>query len=253
MLALTIRVYGWFSDAGGAGGTPWIANNSFFSPFLPTLARRRCLCFCLCVYLARCATQGDPIDELIRTVLLEEKSGQTSLIKDQYCIRWTLANEVNLVFVVVFQKFLISKSAQMDDLLRRVKNAFVKTFGSMLATIQYVPTSLLKARRTPSHLQLSLLWLRDRYSGNVVFDSTFDKVMQKSTKPSTGRGASAAAVAVESKDSESDEEPATPSSPTVATSPAAPSTATPASSTKVPHSRHVHCTRSAHIMSCLHG
>ncbi len=43
------------------------------------------------------------MDELIRTVLLEERSGQTSLVTDQYCVRWTLANDVQLVFVAVFQ------------------------------------------------------------------------------------------------------------------------------------------------------
>ncbi len=48
-------------------------------------------------------SQGDPVDELIRTVLLEERSGQTSLVTDQYCVRWTLANDVQLVFVAVFQ------------------------------------------------------------------------------------------------------------------------------------------------------
>jgi signal recognition particle receptor subunit alpha len=82
------------------------------------------------------ATQGDPIDDLIRTVLLEERSGQTSLVKDQYCVRWTLANDANLVFVVVFQKFLIAKAADMDDLLRRVKRAFLKTFAVMLPSLQ---------------------------------------------------------------------------------------------------------------------
>ena len=70
--------------------------------------------------------------------MLEEKGGMTSLMKDQYCLRWTLANDVALVFVVVFQKFLLSKAADMDDLLKRVKRTFVKTYADVLPTIQYV-------------------------------------------------------------------------------------------------------------------
>ena len=36
------------------------------------------------------------------------------------------------------QKFLINKAPEMDTLLRRVKKEFVKTFGPMLPTLQYV-------------------------------------------------------------------------------------------------------------------
>jgi hypothetical protein len=78
------------------------------------------------------SSQGDPVDDLITKVLLEEKAGMRDLVVGNYCVRWELANDHQLVFAVVFQKFLSNKGASMDDLLRRIKRHFVRTFDGML-------------------------------------------------------------------------------------------------------------------------
>lgn len=66
-----------------------------------------------------CELQGDPIGTLISSVLLEERAGGRSHATEDYTVRWTLANEVDLVFVAVYQKMF--QLMYVDELLERVK------------------------------------------------------------------------------------------------------------------------------------
>ena len=43
---------------------------------------------------------GAPVDRLIKDVLLEERSGENSYSLDAYALKWTFANEFDLIFVV---------------------------------------------------------------------------------------------------------------------------------------------------------
>lgn len=43
------------------------------------------------------ATKGRPIDELVQTVLLEERGGESSYNINPYTLKWTFANELDLV------------------------------------------------------------------------------------------------------------------------------------------------------------
>ncbi|KAI7847111.1 SRP54-type protein [Circinella umbellata] len=69
---------------------------------------------------------GSPIDALIKDVLIEERAGTNIFYKDSYALKWTFANEVDLVFVVAFQKIL--QLQYVDELLETVKQVFIKTF-----------------------------------------------------------------------------------------------------------------------------
>ena len=44
--------------------------------------------------------KGNPVNELIRTVLLEERSGETNARIDMHLLKWALVNEFDLIFVV---------------------------------------------------------------------------------------------------------------------------------------------------------
>lgn len=72
------------------------------------------------------ALKGNPINALIQTCLLQERSGQTSFQvgKDSaaYTLKWTFHNELGLVFVAVYQRIL--QLLYVDDLLSCVKNEF---------------------------------------------------------------------------------------------------------------------------------
>lgn len=43
---------------------------------------------------------------LVSTVLLEEKGGDRQHVIDSYALQWTFVNELDLVFVVVYQRTL---------------------------------------------------------------------------------------------------------------------------------------------------
>jgi signal recognition particle receptor subunit alpha len=44
--------------------------------------------------------KGNPVNDLIRTVLLEERSGETNAKIDSHFLKWALVNEFDLIFVV---------------------------------------------------------------------------------------------------------------------------------------------------------
>ena len=75
---------------------------------------------------------GNPINQLIKTVLLEERSGDSFFLHDAYKLHWMLANEFELVFVVVYQK--IMQLLYVDELLQKVKDAFCETYKKALST-----------------------------------------------------------------------------------------------------------------------
>lgn len=63
--------------------------------------------------------EGNPIERLISDVLLEERSSDCSYTMDDYQLRWTFANELDLVFVAVYQKMF--QLLYVEELLERVK------------------------------------------------------------------------------------------------------------------------------------
>ncbi|KAK6122316.1 hypothetical protein DH2020_043936 [Rehmannia glutinosa] len=72
------------------------------------------------------ALRGSPIDTLIRSCLLEERSGAASYNYDapgaSYTLKWTFHNELSLVFVAVYQRIL--HLLYVDDLLSMIKQEF---------------------------------------------------------------------------------------------------------------------------------
>lgn len=76
------------------------------------------------------ALKGSPIDTLIRSCLLEERSGAASYNYDAagaaYTLKWTFHNELGIVFVAVYQKIL--HLLYVDDLLSMVKREFSEIY-----------------------------------------------------------------------------------------------------------------------------
>ncbi|KAK2992954.1 hypothetical protein RJ640_007336 [Escallonia rubra] len=76
------------------------------------------------------ALRGSPIDTLIRSCLLEERSGAASYNYDApgtaYTLKWTFHNELGLVFVAVYQRIL--HLLYVDDLLAMVKREFSEIY-----------------------------------------------------------------------------------------------------------------------------
>lgn len=76
------------------------------------------------------ALKGSPIDTLIRSCLLEERSGAASYNYDApgaaYTLKWTFHNELGLVFVAVYQRIL--HLLYVDELLAMVKHEFSEIY-----------------------------------------------------------------------------------------------------------------------------
>ncbi|KAL0920337.1 hypothetical protein M5K25_009465 [Dendrobium thyrsiflorum] len=77
------------------------------------------------------ALRGSPIDALIRSCLLEERSADASFNYDApgaaaYTLKWTFHNELGLVFVAVYQRIL--HLLYVDELLSAVRREFSQIY-----------------------------------------------------------------------------------------------------------------------------
>lgn len=83
--------------------------------------------------------KGNPLDRLIKEVLLEERMGETTANMDSYSLKWKLLNEMDLFFVVVYQGIL--QIAYLEGLLERAAKEFLGHVGSAFGnglTIKHV-------------------------------------------------------------------------------------------------------------------
>lgn len=82
------------------------------------------------------ALRGTPIEALIRTCLLEERAGASAFQYDvpgvggSYTLKWTFHNELGLVFVAVYQRFL--HLLYVDELLGAIKREFAAIYNPKL-------------------------------------------------------------------------------------------------------------------------
>jgi signal recognition particle receptor subunit alpha len=74
--------------------------------------------------------KGNPIDKMIRDVLIEERSGENSFTSENYAMKWTFANEFDLIFVAVYQRIL--SLLYIDELLEIVKKKFCELFKEVV-------------------------------------------------------------------------------------------------------------------------
>lgn len=77
------------------------------------------------------ALRGSPIDALIRSCLLEERSADSAFNYDApgaaaYTLKWTFHNELGLVFVAVYQRIL--HLLYVDELLSAVRREFSQIY-----------------------------------------------------------------------------------------------------------------------------
>ncbi|KAL6847699.1 hypothetical protein ACP4OV_022487 [Aristida adscensionis] len=87
-----------------------------------------------CRALGGAALKGSPIDALIRSCLLEERSADASFSQDTYALKWTFHNELGLVFVAVYQRIL--HLLYVDDLLAAVRKEFSQIYDPKRTTYE---------------------------------------------------------------------------------------------------------------------
>ncbi|SNX82626.1 related to SRP101 - signal recognition particle receptor, alpha chain [Melanopsichium pennsylvanicum] len=70
---------------------------------------------------------GNPVNSLIKQAFLEQRTADQKFDKDGYTLRWTFANELDLTFVVVYQRIL--QLSYIDELLETVRSLFTDLFA----------------------------------------------------------------------------------------------------------------------------
>ena len=68
------------------------------------------------------ATRGDPINSLIRDVLLQERGGRDEFMYDAYRVRWVSDNKRGIYYVAVCQSFVpVDGTDRVLQLLEQVR------------------------------------------------------------------------------------------------------------------------------------
>ncbi|SAM77747.1 related to SRP101-signal recognition particle receptor, alpha chain [Ustilago bromivora] len=75
----------------------------------------------------------NPVNSLIKQAFLEQRTADQKFDKDGYTLRWTFANELDLTFVVVYQRIL--QLSYIDKLLDTVRSLFTDLFAPFVRTL----------------------------------------------------------------------------------------------------------------------
>ncbi|KAK7023937.1 signal recognition particle binding protein [Favolaschia claudopus] len=78
------------------------------------------------------SSSASPVNSLIREALIEGRTTEEKYEKDGYAVKWTFVNDLELIFVVAYQRIL--QLTYVDDLLAALKTLFVKMFQPFLAS-----------------------------------------------------------------------------------------------------------------------
>lgn len=73
-----------------------------------------------------CEVSGNPVSNLIKNVLLAQRTNEKSYIEGPYLLKWCFNNDLGIIFVVGYQRIL--QLMYIDDLLASVKRSFSATF-----------------------------------------------------------------------------------------------------------------------------
>ncbi|KAL0483891.1 signal recognition particle receptor subunit alpha [Acrasis kona] len=76
--------------------------------------------------------RGNPINTLIRNVLLEDRISAKSYETDHYTLKWTLANDVDLIFVIVYANLVQTLYSVEEEVLEIVRDKFIDRYKALL-------------------------------------------------------------------------------------------------------------------------
>ncbi|KAF9483833.1 signal recognition particle binding protein [Pholiota conissans] len=91
---------------------------------------------------ALASSPTSPVNSLIREALIEGRTTEEKYEKDGYAVKWTFVNDLELIFVVAYQRIL--QLTYVDDLLAAVKKLFIQYFEpfvtSFIASLHSINT-----------------------------------------------------------------------------------------------------------------
>ncbi|KAF9518308.1 hypothetical protein BS47DRAFT_1313499 [Hydnum rufescens UP504] len=125
-------------------------------------------------------TSSSPVNSLVREALIEGRTTDNHYEKDGYAIKWTFVNDLELIFVVAYQRIL--QLTYAEDLLTALKNVFVSLYEPFLTAL--VTSLHAKSWTSPSNatpvnsIQGSRPFTWDFSKAFSGWDKTFDKVLK---------------------------------------------------------------------------
>ncbi|KAJ7074243.1 signal recognition particle binding protein [Mycena amicta] len=118
------------------------------------------------------ASSASPVNSLVREALIEGRTAEEKYEKDGYAVKWTFVNDLELIFVVAYQRIL--QLTYVDDLLTALKALFVKMFQPFLATF-VASLHAINTGKTAVVETASALNFADAFEG---WDKIFDKLLR---------------------------------------------------------------------------
>ncbi|KAJ7093211.1 signal recognition particle binding protein [Mycena epipterygia] len=118
------------------------------------------------------SSSASPVNSLIREALIEGRTTDEKYEKDGYAVKWTFVNDLELIFVVAYQRIL--QLTYVDDLLAALKTLFVKMFQPFLATFVASLHAINSGKATVVEAATAFSF-SDAFDG---WDKMFDKLLR---------------------------------------------------------------------------
>ncbi|CDO70772.1 hypothetical protein BN946_scf184798.g87 [Trametes cinnabarina] len=120
------------------------------------------------------ASSSSPVNSLVREALIEGRGSDGKYEKDGYAVKWTFVNDLELIFVVAYQRIL--QLTYAEDLLNALKTLFVKLFQPFLTTFVASLHVTSSAKLSASTAETSASWnFAKAFDG---WDAVFDKLLR---------------------------------------------------------------------------
>jgi signal recognition particle receptor subunit alpha len=127
------------------------------------------------------ASASSPVNSLIREALIEGRTAEEKYEKDGYAVKWTFVNDLELIFVVAYQRIL--QLTYVDDLLVAMKRLFVQYFDSFVTTFVASLHSVSKSTQPATTWDFTEIFAK----WDILFDKLLKGLEEKAAQVSSLR------------------------------------------------------------------
>ncbi|KAG6879601.1 hypothetical protein C0992_000881 [Termitomyces sp. T32_za158] len=154
------------------------------------------------------SSSASPVNSLIREALIEGRTTEEQYERDGYAVKWTFVNDLELIFVVAYQRIL--QLTYVNDLLSALKSLFVKSFEPFLTSFV---ASLHTSNSAKSAIGNLTSWnFAQAFEGwDAIFDQLLKNLENKAAQDRKSRLRTAARSAVDDSTPPSDDQSTVPS------------------------------------------
>ncbi|KAG6869087.1 hypothetical protein C0993_003407 [Termitomyces sp. T159_Od127] len=149
------------------------------------------------------SSSASPVNSLIREALIEGRTTEEQYEKDGYAVKWTFVNDLELIFVVAYQRIL--QLTYVNDLLSALKSLFVEYFEPFLTSFVASLHTGNSARSVVGNLS-SWNFAQAFEGWDAIFDKLLKGLEDKAAQDRKSRLRTAARPAVDNRTPPSDDQ-----------------------------------------------